>query len=416
MKIVTMESVLEVDVHYPFMLQREHRDLPFLPISEKKNGVEKLITRFGDREKYVVHIVALKQALNHGLKSKKVHRVIEFRQEACIKSYIDMNTDLRKNAKNEFEKDFFKCMINSIFGKSVENIRNHSDIKLVTTNEQRKRYVSRPNYHTSKQFSEELMAIEMSKTSIFMDKPVYLGQAILDISKILMYEFYYDYLKVKYKDKVKLCYMDRDSFVLHIKTEDFYEDIANDVNEWFDTSGYNKECKLPRSFPIGVNKKVIGKFKSEISNEIMIKFCTPNAKTYAYLLDSDKEIKKAKGTKKCVIDRILTFKRHANAVLNDETTMTSQLRFKSECHDVCTEKLNKIAINPKYSKRLQTYDRITTYPYGTSAIKVCESEMKMKKNETNCLVSDKIDQLEVKIDNVDSEIYDEKIDDMDLDE
>ena len=120
MKIVTMESVLEVDVHYPFMLQREHRDLPFLPISEKINGVEKLITRFGDREKYVVHIVALKQALNHGLKSKKVHRVIEFRQEACINSYIDMNTDLRKNAKNEFEKDFFKCMINSIFGKSVE--------------------------------------------------------------------------------------------------------------------------------------------------------------------------------------------------------------------------------------------------------------------------------------------------------
>ena len=135
----------------------------------------------------------------------KVHRVIEFRQEEGMKPYIDVNTEHRMNAKNEFEKNVFKLMNNSMFGKKMENLRNHRDIKLVVTNARRKKLVSEPNYHTCKHFSEDLMAIEMRKTEVYMNKPVYLGQAILGISKILMYEFWYDYLKPKYKDKVKLC-------------------------------------------------------------------------------------------------------------------------------------------------------------------------------------------------------------------
>ena len=132
-----------------------------------------------------------------------------------------MNTELRKDAKNEFEKDFFKLMNNSVFCKTMENVRNHRDIKLVTTNTKRTKYVSEPNFMSSKCFSEDLIQIEMRKTKVLMNKPVYLGQAILDINKTLMYEVYYDYLKPKYRDKVKLCYMDRDSFILHIQTEDF---------------------------------------------------------------------------------------------------------------------------------------------------------------------------------------------------
>ena len=116
-----------------------------------------------------------------------------------------MNTKLRTEAKNDFEKDFFKLMNNSVFGKTMENVRNHRDIKLVTTDERRKKLVSEPNYHTTKWFDKEFLAIEMNKTKILMNKPVYLGQAILDISKTLMYEFWYDYLKPKYGDKVKLC-------------------------------------------------------------------------------------------------------------------------------------------------------------------------------------------------------------------
>ena len=140
-----------------------------------------------------------------------------------------MNTKLKKEAKNEFEKDFFKLMNNSVFGKTMENVRKHRDIKLVTTDEKRNKLVSEPNYHTTKQFSENLLAIEMKKTKVKMNKPVYLGMSILDISKTLMYEFWYDYVKPKYQDKANLCYMDPDSFFIHIITEDFIKDIDNDV-------------------------------------------------------------------------------------------------------------------------------------------------------------------------------------------
>ena len=151
-----------------------------------------------------------------------VHRVIKFQQKAWLKSYIDMNTKLRKEAKNEFEKDFFKLMSNSVFGKTMENVRKHRDIKLVTTEEKRNKLVSQPNYHTAKHFSETLLAIEMKKTKLKMNKPVYLSMSILDINKTLMYEFWYDYVKPKYKDNAKLCYMDTDSFVINIFTEDFF--------------------------------------------------------------------------------------------------------------------------------------------------------------------------------------------------
>ena len=174
-----------------------------------------------------------------------------------------MNTNLRKEAKNEFEKDFLKLMNNSVFGKIVENVRNHRDIKIVTTNRQRKKFASEPNYHTTKYISEDLLIMEMKKAEVKMNKPIYLGQAILDISKTLMYEFWYDYLKPKYGDNVKLCYTDTDSFVIHVKTEDFYKDIADDVDKWFDTSNYDKDDNRP--LPIGKNKKVIGKFKDELT-------------------------------------------------------------------------------------------------------------------------------------------------------
>ena len=205
------------------------------------------------KKRYVVHIAAFKQALGHGLKLKKVHRVIEFKQEAWLKPYIDMNTRLRKEAKNDFEKDFFKLMNNSVFGKTMENVRNHRDIKLVTTNAQRRKHVFEPIFMSSKCFSKDLMAIEMRKTKILMNKSAYLGQKILNISKTLMYEFYYDYLMPKYVDKVKLCYMDTDSFILHIQTEDFYKDIADDVNKWFDTSGCDE--KLNRPLPPRIKRK-----------------------------------------------------------------------------------------------------------------------------------------------------------------
>ena len=174
-----------------------------------------------------------------------------------------MNKNLRKEAKNKFEKDFFKLMNNSVFGKTKENVRNHRDSKSVTSDTRRSRLASEPNYCSSKYISKDLMIMEMRKVEVKMNKPIYLSQAILDISKTLMYEFWYDYINPKYKEKARQCYMDTDSFVMYIKTEDFYKDIADDVDRWFDTSNYDKDDNRP--LPMGKNKKVIGKFKDELT-------------------------------------------------------------------------------------------------------------------------------------------------------
>ena len=192
----------------------------------------------------------------------------------------------------------------------MKNVRSYRDIKLVITNKRRNQLVSEPNYNSTKYFSEDLVAIEMNKTSIKMNKPIYLGQSILDISKTLMYEFWYGYLKPKYSDKIKLCYTDTDSFVIEVKTEDSYADLSDDVKKWYDTSNYDKNYNRP--LPIGMNKKVPGLFKDELGGKIMTDFCAIRAKTYAFAVDGGKKIKenkKAKGTKKCVIkNELMLFK------------------------------------------------------------------------------------------------------------
>ena len=156
-----------------------------------------------------------------------------------------MNTELTMKAKNDFEKDLFKLMINAVFGKTMEIVRNHRDIKVVTTYKRRSILASEPNYHSTKYISIDLLIMEMKKVELKVNKPIYLGQAILDISKMLKYEFWDDCIKPKYGDKARLCYTDTDSFVINIKTEDFYNDIASDVEKWFDTSNYDKNDKRP---------------------------------------------------------------------------------------------------------------------------------------------------------------------------
>ena len=153
---------------------------------------------------------------------------------------MDFNTQLRTQAKNDFEKDFFKLMNNSIFGKTMENIRKHRNIKLVTNKKKYLKTVMKPNFKSGVLFGENLMGCEIGKIKVIMKKLVCLGQVILDLSKIIMYKFHYDYMKPKFKD-LKLCYMDTDSLIYNIKTEDFYADIVDDMEERFDTSGYDKK-------------------------------------------------------------------------------------------------------------------------------------------------------------------------------
>ena len=175
--------------------------------------------------------------------------------------------------------------------------------------------------------------------------------------------------------------MDTDSFVIYIKTDHFYKDIANDLERWFDTSNYDKKDNRP--LPIGKNKKVIGLFKDELGGKSIVEFCALRAKAYAYKLDDDTEMKKAKGTKKCIVKRELMFENYKDALFNDKIIIRSQQRFRSYNHKVYTEEVNKIALSSNDDKRIQTFDKVTTFPYGTNVFKVCENEM-LSKNKWIC--------------------------------
>ena len=363
--------LLFVDVIYPKNLREKHKYLSFLPEKVKRNKVTKLPCEITDKNNYSVSIFALKQALNHGLILKKVHSVISFRQEAWLKPYTDMNTQLRTKATNEFEKHFYKLCNNSVHGKTMENVRKHRDIRLVKNDKKRNILASEPNCHSTKCISEDLLIMEMKKREIYMNKPIYLGQAILDVSKTLMYEFWYDYLLPMYGENIKLCYIDTDSFIIYVKTDDFYKDISNDIDKWFDTSNYSKD--IDRTLEKDKNKKVIGKFKDELGGLIMSEVCIPTAKTYAFLLggftDNDYSMRgiinnKAEGTQKCVIKNKITFNDYVDVLFSDKNIKISQFTFRSDHHNVYTEKVNKIALSSNDDKRIQANDKITTYPYG----------------------------------------------------
>ena len=269
-----------------------------------------------------------------------------------------MNTELRKAAKNNFEKDLFKLMDNSVFGKTMENIRKHRDIKLVTIDKKRSKLVSEPNYHTINLMLEDLSITETKKTKVKMNKSIYFGLSILEISKILMYEFWYNYMKPKYGNDVKLCHMDIDSFIMYIKANDFYKDIANDVDNRFDSSNY----EVNRPLPMGKNKKVIGLMKDELGGKAITEFVT--LRPYSFLTDDGKEDKTAKGTKKCIIKKMIKFNDYKKCLLNDEVIFKSQQRFISKKHDVYTENINKIALSNNDDKNVVSSDKITSYPYG----------------------------------------------------
>ena len=226
----------------------------------------------------------------------------------------------------------------------MENVRKHRNIKLVTTEEKYLHMVMRPNsVKSGVLFGENLMGCEMGKIKVVMNKPVCLGQAILDLSKIIMYEFHYDYMIPKYSDRLKLCYMDTDSLVYHIKTEDFYADIADDVQTRFDTSGYIPD----RPLPVGLNKKVIGLMKDELGGKIITEFVALRPKLYSYKKLGGSEDKKCKGIKKCVVKKSLTFEDYKTCLFSDSTEYRSQLMFRLAKHEVHTIEVNKVAFKQR---------------------------------------------------------------------
>ncbi|CAH3166485.1 unnamed protein product [Porites lobata] len=262
--------IFEVDLEYPPHLWETHNDYPLAPERMIVNGVEKLICHFKPRKNYVVHYRNLRQYLELGMRITAVHRGISFYQSSWMEPYIRKNTELRKSASNNFEKDFFKLMNNSVFGKTIENIRKRQNIELVNNRERAAKLANRPNFDRCTIFDRNLIAIHMLNTEVYFNKPVYVGQAILDLSKTLMFNFHYTYIREKYGNKAESLFTDTDSLMYQIKTKDFYKDISPDILTKFDTSDYPSNHKS--GILTGANKKVIGMFKDEVAGKQITHF------------------------------------------------------------------------------------------------------------------------------------------------
>ena len=361
--------ILEVDLEYPEELHDLHNDYPFCPERVKcNNRVEKLIPNLRDKTKYVIHYRNLIQCLKAGMKLKKIHRGIKFIERAWLKPYIDKNTYLRTQAKNNFEKDFFKLMNNSVFGKTMENIRNRVDVKLVNTQEKIRKLASKPNFRgPPKIYNENFVSVLMKKTSLTMNKPVYLGMCILDLSKIIMYDFHYNYIKSKYGDKAKLLFTDTDSLMYEIQTEDFYKDISGDVKDRFDTSDYPENH--PSGIPTGINKKVLGMFKDEVAGKNIIEFVGLRSKLYSFIMEDGGESKKCKGVKKQVVESSITHEDYKTCLTTGKEQLRKQNIIRSYDHEVYTEEVNKIALSAGDDKRYILKDGIHTLAWGHYKIK-----------------------------------------------
>ena len=364
--------ILEVDLEYPEELHDLHNDYPLCPERvECDKGVKKLIPNLRHKNNYVIHYKNLMQCLRLGMKLKKIHRGIKFIESAFLKPYIDKNTSLRTQAKNNFEKDFFKLMNNSVFGKTMENIRNRVNVKLVDTGEQFKKLTAKPNYESRKIFNENLVSVHMKKTSLTMNKPVYLGMSILELSKIIMFDFHYKYIKPKYRNKAKLLFTDTDSFLYEIQTEDFYKDIAGDVRDRFDTSDYPEGH--PSGIPTGINKKVLGKFKDEAAGKVIKEFVGLRAKLYSYKMDEGKENKRCKGIKKAVVEKSIRHEDYKTCLTTGKEQLRRQNIIRSYEHELYTEEVNKVALSAADDKRYLLKDSYNTLAWGHRRIKELEN-------------------------------------------
>ena len=355
--------ILEVDLEYPKELHDSHNDYPLCPERVMcKNNVEKLIPNLRDKKKYVLHYKNLIQYIRLGMKLTHIHRGIKFVESEWMKPYIDMNTNLRAQAKNNFEKDFFKLMNNSVFGKTMENIRNRVDVKLVNNKEKARKLVAKPNFRHCKIFSEDLVAIHMKNKSLTMNKPVYLGMGILDLSKTILYDFHYNYIKPMYGDKASLLFTDTDSLMYEIETEDFYKDISGDVKNRFDTSDYPDNH--PSGIPTGCNKKVLGVFKDEATGKCIKEFVGLRAKLYSFRMYEGEESKKCKGIKKKVVEKSIIHEDYKTCLFTGKEQLRNMNIIRCYEHEVYTEEVNKVALSAEDDKRYIMEDGIHTMAWG----------------------------------------------------
>lgn len=362
--------ILEVDLMYPESLHNTHSDLPFAPERFTPVGgkTPKLIASLYDKFNYVIHYVHLKACLLNGLILKKIHRILTFRQENYLQKYIDLNTTLRQASTTAFEKDFFKLLNNAIFGKTIENRRKQVNVKLVTmwddynnkTNKHHgaEKLIAKPNLKSIAIFSENFVAIQLTPEKIVLDRPIYIGFTVLEFAKEHLYKFHYNFIKNKYKTRARLCYTDTDSLLYFINTEDFYEDIKNDIAK-FDTSNFQADnCySMPR-----VNTKVPGLFKDELGGDIISEFVGLRAKLYC-IITSKTRITKAKGISKAVTNQ-LKLSHYSKALTNNVNYKCKMNIIKSLKHVLYSQEIHKVVLNRNDDKRQILTNLIETIPWG----------------------------------------------------
>jgi len=320
---------------------------------------EKLCGTFNDKNDYIIDIRVFKFYLQQGLELTNIDRVVQYKQKAWLKNWIDMNTDFRKNAKNDFEKDYFKLMNNSVFGKTMENVRGRIDIKCAFDDEAQIKYQSKTTYVSTIPFHKDnktLSIIQLSKVIVKLEKPIYAGFTILDLSKLHMYNFHYNTMKPKYGENIELLMTDTDSFVYKVKTEDFYKDMYEN-SEDFDMSEYSKDNK----FYDESNKKVLGKFKNETPNGTITDFIGVRSKCYTIRTDK-KIIKKLKGISKTVVKNNIDLEDWKNCVLNNAEIYRNINTIRTKNLNNYSLSQNKLALSNKDDKRV--WNGTTSFAYG----------------------------------------------------
>ena len=401
--------ILEVDLEYPGELHVAHNAYPLAPermtvkkewMSDYQHGlldagvassavkkllpkVEKLVPNLYNKNRYVLHYRNLQLYTSLGMKLTKVHRALSFQQSCWMEPYIRLNTELRTAADNDFEKDLFKLMNNSVYGKTMENLRNRVDVKLVRADEsdRLRRLIASPRYARANIFDDDLAAIQMHKSCLNLLKPIYVGMSVLDLSKHRMYDFYYNELKKQYGEHCQLLYTDTDSLLLEIQTENVYEDMGASAS-LYDTSNYPKDHPQYSE----ENKKVVGKMKDECAGRLIVEYVGLRPKMYAILKADDKtvdiakasdkdakerivkadkkEIKTAKGVKKSVVSNEIRYKDYKEALLDKKTFRHGMDVLRSERHHIYGQHLNKISLSPFDSKRWISENGIDTLAYG----------------------------------------------------
>lgn len=375
--------IVEVDLEYPEELHDLHNDYPLAPERVKvgndmlsdyakslKNSmnmkgviVEKLVPNLNNKTKYVVHYRNLQYYLQKGLRITKFHRILKFKQSKWLEPYIMFNTDKRAQAKNAFEKDFYKLMNNAVFGKTMENVRNRVDIRLINTEKQFTKLASKPEFETCEIFGSNLIGVLMKKTKTELDKPIYAGFGILDLSKLHMYNFHYEFIKKEYGDRAKLLMTDTDSLTYKIETEDLYKDM-NVNKEHFDFSDYSKNHFCYDT----TNKKVLGKFKCETNGIPIREFVAMSSKMYSMKLSNDKEKMAGKGIKRQALVNKIHHSDYKRCLFGTERQDKQQLisfnLIRSSKHQLYTYSLNKVGLCKYDDKRYLLEDGVSSYAYG----------------------------------------------------